>query len=118
MKKMICMACLMSMLLTMASVPAQADAGYKINEATYANKELKGTVTVPDDKDYYVRLGFYMDTGDLVIMTKKIEKDGSFKVRINIHCNYISVALVDREDAFTFGTYEIYDTLKGGAKIK
>ena len=118
MKKMICFACLMNLLMGATCAPAYGEPERKIKEAVYENKELKGSVVVPDDRDYYVRLAFFMDSGDLVITTKKIEKDGTFSLKIYVPCNYISVFLVDREDAFSFGTYEIYDSLKGGAIIK
>lgn len=95
------------LMMTIAIVPAvMADEGFEVKEIEYENYVLSGEVAAPCD-DYFVRVTMFVDDGHYFIFCLPIE-NGCFHAHVFANCRYITVAIVDKINAFVPGTFHVY----------
>ena len=91
---------------------ASSEEAFEIKSVTYHNNELTGELTVPQDQ-YFVRIVMYLEGNRYIILTDEIVDD-AFCVHIMANCEYLTVSIVDRLDAFSpnpftkFASYELF----------
>ena len=94
------------LMMTMVFVPnVFADDGFAVNDIVYEGHELHCDLTVPCD-DYFVRVTMFI--GDQYIVFCAPIQNGAYHAHIAASCDYITVAIVDRIDAFVPGSFHVY----------
>ena len=98
------------MLLSMLCAPftaAEQQPVFMINEAEYDGYIMRGNAIVPDHGEYFARITFFTENNSIILI-EKVQSNGDFVAYIATDYVAYSVIIVDHQDAFIPGTFEIY----------
>jgi len=107
MKKLSMILVVMMMASIIVAPIVLSESKFEVKNIEYDGFLLSGEAVVPEG-EYFVRVTMYLEANHYIVVTAPIENEGTFNVHIASHCEYITVAIVDKIDAFVPGTFHVY----------
>ena len=101
----------LTLMMLCATLPpcAAEEINPRIVHASYNGFELFGVAEIPEEKEMWVRLTFFLPGNEFFLLFAPIEPDGTFRAYVLADCEHLAVQIVDDPYAIVPGQYTVYD---------